>query len=182
MIPSNITKEHILKAIAEIDEKGVRKGRHSSTYDLVHNGKRYPPKLVISIANRFANGEELKPSLFPGGVGTQCFEILEGFDFEVVSKNDPVQKVIADYKAHIAQTRLEDEKYKWELIEEYRGRPNTSAEDFDEEIKSIDFSNLIFRLGIGVIRHLSREKPEELRELFVDLFDESKDLTNRVKA
>lgn len=59
MIPDNITKEHIEKAIAEIDKKGVRKGRLSSTYDLVHNGKSYPPKLVISIANRFANEEEL---------------------------------------------------------------------------------------------------------------------------
>jgi 5-methylcytosine-specific restriction protein B len=58
MIPENITKEHILSAITEIDKKGVPKGRHSSTYDLVYNGNSYPPKLVISIANRYANGEE----------------------------------------------------------------------------------------------------------------------------
>ena len=59
MIPDNIKKTHIIQAIQEINDKGITKGRQSSTYDLVYNDKRYPPKLVISIANRFANGEEL---------------------------------------------------------------------------------------------------------------------------
>ena len=35
MIPENISKEHIQKALAEIDQEGIRPGRHSSTYDLV---------------------------------------------------------------------------------------------------------------------------------------------------
>ena len=69
MIPDNITKEHLEKAIEEIDRDGVRKGRHSSTYDLLHNGKSYPPKLVISIANKYANGSELNPNDFGGGKG-----------------------------------------------------------------------------------------------------------------
>ena len=56
MIPDNITKEHLKKAIEEIDSVGIRKGRHSSTYDLVHNNKSYPPKLVISLANKYAKG------------------------------------------------------------------------------------------------------------------------------
>jgi len=54
-----INKDHILSAIQEIDKEGVRKGRHSSTYDLIYEGKPYPPKLVISIATRFLTGEEL---------------------------------------------------------------------------------------------------------------------------
>lgn len=64
MIPDNITKIHLEKAIDEIDKQGIRKGRHSSTYDLVHNGNFYPPKLVISIANRFANNIELDSESF----------------------------------------------------------------------------------------------------------------------
>ena len=39
-----INKDHILSAIKEIDKEGVRKGRHSSTYDLIYEGKPYPPK------------------------------------------------------------------------------------------------------------------------------------------
>ena len=34
-----INKDHILSAIQEIDNEGVRKGRHSSTYDLIYEGK-----------------------------------------------------------------------------------------------------------------------------------------------
>lgn len=85
MIPDNITKAHLEKAIEEIDKKGITKGRHSSTYDVVYKGKSYPPKLVISIANRFANGEELDSKNFSGGKNTQAFQLLkkEGFHIEL---------------------------------------------------------------------------------------------------
>ena len=64
MIPNNITKEHIEKAIKEIDRKGIQKGAHSSTYDIVYNEKRYPPKLVVSLANKYANGVILPRDTF----------------------------------------------------------------------------------------------------------------------
>lgn len=86
MIPSNIKLEHIESAIKEIDDKGIRKGRHSSTYDVIYNDTAYPPKLIVSIANRYANGEELDPSLFDGGIGTKCFNILEKNGFKIVKK------------------------------------------------------------------------------------------------
>ena len=87
MIPNNITKEHLIKAIAEIDKDGVRKGRHSSTYDLIYNGKTYPPKLVLSIANRYANDSELDSNDFAGGKGTPAFKILKNEGFEIIPKN-----------------------------------------------------------------------------------------------
>lgn len=86
MIPSNIELQHLISAISEIDNKGIRKGRHSSTYDVVHRGGAYPPKLIVSIANRFANGKELDPNLFDGGIGTDCFNILEKNGFKIVRK------------------------------------------------------------------------------------------------
>ena len=54
-----IKKHHILSTINEIDIKGVRKGRHSSTPDLIYEGKPYPPKLVISIAKRFLTANNI---------------------------------------------------------------------------------------------------------------------------
>ena len=86
MIPSNIQKSHLKKAIEEIRTKGVRKGRHSSTYDVFYKGNRYPPKLVVSIANRFANGKELDPASFSGGAGTECFSVLNENGFEIRAK------------------------------------------------------------------------------------------------
>ena len=55
MIPNNITKEHLVKAIKEIDKEGVPKGRQSFKYDLDYSGKKYPPLLVVSYANRINN-------------------------------------------------------------------------------------------------------------------------------
>jgi dynein-related subfamily AAA family protein len=88
MIPNNITKEHLEKAIEEIDKNGIRKGRQSSTYNLVHNGKHYPPKLIISIANKYANGIELDSSEFEGGMETPAFKLLESFDYKIIEKKN----------------------------------------------------------------------------------------------
>jgi len=44
MIPSNIARDHILKAIREIDGQGVPRGRSSRKFLLVFKGKEYPPK------------------------------------------------------------------------------------------------------------------------------------------
>ncbi len=93
MIPNNITRDHLIQAIQEIDDNGITKGRHSSTYDLVHNDRRYPPKLVISIANRFANGEELDHNKFSGGLGTSAFKKLNTEGFSIEEKVEKVQMV-----------------------------------------------------------------------------------------
>lgn len=179
---NEIKKEHILAAIKEIDEQGIRSGRHSSTYDVIHEGKSYPPKLVISIANRFATGEELDSSIFSGGMDTPAFQLLKKEGFEIVSKRNDIQDLIRKYKKHILQTQLKDEKYKWELLHEFNGRPNIDAPDLLEEFKSIKYTNLIYAMGIAVLYHLLNAKPEEMRSLFRKLFDESNDLTQRIKS
>ncbi|MDD2984594.1 MAG: AAA family ATPase [Crocinitomicaceae bacterium] len=180
MIPNNITTIHLQKAIEEIDKNGIPKGRESTIYDMVYNGKLYPPKLVISIANRFANGNELNANDFQGGHGTPAHTLLEQAGFEIIAKNDPILELIESYKTIISETKLQDEVYKWKLIDQYRGRPNTEAADFYEEIKDIKFDNLIYAMAGGVIRDLAKDKPEETRELFIHLFDESINLTERV--
>jgi hypothetical protein len=88
MIPKNINKEHIISAINEIDKNGIRKGRHSSTYDVLFNKKLYPPKLLISLANKYVNGTELDHNTFSGGPGKEAFKLLESLDFYIVEKNN----------------------------------------------------------------------------------------------
>jgi len=176
-----IKKEHILAAIKEINEQGVRIGRHSSNYDILFEGKLYPPKLVISIASRFATGTELKPNEFDGGFGTPAFALLQQEGFEIIPKKDPLKVLITNYKSHIQSTQLKDEAYKWDLVQEYNGRPNPDAVDFLLELKSIKFSNLIYAMGYAVIVHLAKDKPNETRAAFKVLFDESKDLADRIQ-
>jgi Cdc6-like AAA superfamily ATPase len=182
MIPDNITKEHVLQAIAEINKEGIRKGRHSTTYDLLHNGKAYPPKLVISIANRYANGIELEGNQFPAGMGHAAFKLLKREGFEIVPKNDPVKRLISQYKTKISSTRMKDEVYKWEMVNVNQGRPNIEASDFQKEVKEVKFKNTIYHLGPAVLNDMASENPEELRDQFKNLFNEGGDLSGRVKA
>lgn len=80
MIPKNITAQHILQALADVDHHSVPVQCQSTVYDLVHNDKRYPPKYVISLANRLANGEELDPGLF---ISTESRSFLVELGFVV---------------------------------------------------------------------------------------------------
>jgi predicted HNH restriction endonuclease len=64
MIPDGIKLEHLEKAAQDIERKGIPPMRKSVHYDYVHNGKRYPPKLIISFAAKYAFGEELPSTEF----------------------------------------------------------------------------------------------------------------------
>lgn len=86
-IPSNIKKEHLLKAINKIDSEGIPNDADSQYYDVLFNSKRYPPKVIVSYANIFANGSELDRKLFTGGKGTPCFKVLEKEGFIIENKN-----------------------------------------------------------------------------------------------
>tara|TARA_B100001093_G_scaffold519300_1_gene607659 strand:- start:319 stop:3339 length:3021 start_codon:yes stop_codon:yes gene_type:complete len=89
MIPKNILKKHLLSAINEINKyPETKKGRASSTYDLIYKEVAYPPKLVVSIANKFANGEVLNANTFSGGINTPCFKLLEKYGFNIKLKKE----------------------------------------------------------------------------------------------
>lgn len=86
-IPKNITKEHLIKAIEKIDNEGIPKDADSQYYDVLYNGNKYPPKLVVSYANIFANGKEIDRNSFSGGLETQCFKLLEQNGFIIQKKS-----------------------------------------------------------------------------------------------
>jgi 5-methylcytosine-specific restriction enzyme B len=85
-IPKNIIKEDLLQAIKKIDAEGIPADADSQYYDVVFNGKNYPPKVVVSFANIFANGFELDRKSFSGGLKTQCFKLLKKNGFEIKKK------------------------------------------------------------------------------------------------
>ncbi|MEP0913069.1 HNH endonuclease [Leptolyngbya sp. GB1-A1] len=84
MIPKNISRHHILKAIEDITVEGISDKRDSTKFDLIYQEKAFPPKLVLSRANFYANGEELDPSKFSGGDESNTF--LSALEFEIVPK------------------------------------------------------------------------------------------------
>lgn len=84
-IPDVIRKEHILRALRQIDESGVPERRRSRDYCLTYEGKHYPPKYVISKAAVYAIGREFESSEFLGGEGPGCANpFLRSRGFEVI--------------------------------------------------------------------------------------------------
>ncbi len=80
-IPANITRQHVLTALARIDKEGVPANRKSRKYSMVHNGVNYPAKYVISVANEVAN----QNLLHPGGFNTyHAQDVLRGKGFECI--------------------------------------------------------------------------------------------------
>lgn len=86
LIPKNIKKEQVLAAISEIEKTGFPEGRGSKKFFLRFNGKNFPPKYVISLANKYANGSKLDPSVFGGGNETNS--VLERLGFDIVENNN----------------------------------------------------------------------------------------------
>lgn len=87
-VPEGITREHLLGAIKALDGEEPHPFGPSTEYDVLYNGRRYPPKAVVGIAARQIAPHPLKPGDFRGGLGTRCFRILESHGFEIVSKAD----------------------------------------------------------------------------------------------
>src|SRR5436190_7425037 len=89
-----ITKESIYNALKLIDDEPNRiKGRESIEYDLLNQGKKYPPILVLSEANKLLGGNSLTISDF-GESAKKAFSILEKFGFTIEKKYPMLDKQI----------------------------------------------------------------------------------------
>ncbi|MEB2492941.1 HNH endonuclease [Peribacillus frigoritolerans] len=82
-IPKNIKTEHVLRALSEIDNHRIPDERNSTKFNLLYEGRYYPPKYVLTIANKYANGHELIPSEFSGGKESNSY--LSDLGFEIIS-------------------------------------------------------------------------------------------------
>ncbi|SDJ86160.1 HNH endonuclease [Sediminibacillus albus] len=81
-IPKNIEEKHILQAIFHIQKYGTPEEREATKFHMNYDGKLYSPKYVLSIANLYANDEELSPELFSGGEETNNYLKKLGFKIE----------------------------------------------------------------------------------------------------
>lgn len=82
--------ENLIVAIKKIDENPeLKNNRSSSTYDLIYKGNKYPPILVLSVANQINGGKELLLSDFDNNI-EKPFKILRDNGFEIVKKNNEV--------------------------------------------------------------------------------------------
>ncbi len=79
--PDKISKQHIIKAAALIDS-GQRDVIQSTKFDVIIDGKKYPPKEIMRIAHELATGDYLWEQT--GGEPTNKY--LRKFGFDVAPK------------------------------------------------------------------------------------------------
>lgn len=178
----NLDREAIIKAISRIDQNPeIRYGRESTTYDLIFEGKKYPPILVLSEANKLAGGNELTLSDFNNSTD-KAFSILSGYNFEIApkSENPKIQeRLISEYKSLVRKDQNKDELYKWELIQEFQKKWEADANDFSGMLQNINFGNLVDYRSLFFV-NTADNYPEEARRLFKMLYDEEIPLKKRI--
>src|ERR1019366_2482158 len=95
-IPQGITRDDVLGAIRRLDA-GVEHGFGPSLkYDLVFEGRRYPPKAVVGLAAERLAGRVLEPGDFSGGQDSKSTRILRDFGFVVELKPGEADPVDAE--------------------------------------------------------------------------------------
>jgi hypothetical protein len=73
---SSFTRKILLNAIKKIDNDFKHKFASSKSYDVIHAGRKYPPKAVVGLAAEEITGEKYGPNDFNGGWNTTCMKIL----------------------------------------------------------------------------------------------------------
>jgi hypothetical protein len=93
-----VTKSDVLRAIREYDRLGPEQffSKHgfapTTTYELVCNKRRYPPKAVLGAAYEFATGKRLGSGDFEGGK-TGAVRVLSKLGFTIEKKLRPARSM-----------------------------------------------------------------------------------------
>src|SRR5262245_47202690 len=92
---NRVTHAHVVRAIREYDRLGSKGffSQHgfapTTTYELVWDGRRYPPKAILGTAYEFATGRRLASADFEGGK-SGAVKVLGALGFTVDAKSrDP---------------------------------------------------------------------------------------------
>ncbi|SFH58841.1 protein of unknown function [Nitrosospira sp. Nsp14] len=89
---NGVTRQDVLDVLAVFKPETIASyGFMDSTeFDLVHEGKAYPPKAILGLATKRAIGRELTSDEFTGGEHSSCFRVLKALRFEIRKKNKGV--------------------------------------------------------------------------------------------
>lgn len=95
-----------------------------------------------------------------------------------------IQQACDEYKTWLRATENRPEMYKWEATKWFQDNWNIDAPDFYAMMKKAfaKRGNLLYKYAWTFINAAAQHKPEELRSLFRNLLDESKDLQERMRA
>lgn len=97
------------------------------------------------------------------------------------------QEILVRYKKDFVAFTWKGEKYKWEAVKCFQDHWDVAAENFAEMLKQslANTYNLLashMNYPASSIIEFAENYPEEVRAMFIDLFDESKEIYERIAA
>jgi hypothetical protein len=162
-IPRDLARDHVLKALADLDRGVSHDFGEPTKFEVLYKGKRYAPKAVIGLACRYLTGRVWRHTEFSSGKapGQACY-VLEQLGFIVVRKGQPaegegkdwskdeVAHVVTDYFDMLRQELLGETYNKTDhrnaLRPKLAGRSGPSI-----EFKHANISAVLVNLGLPYI-------------------------------
>lgn len=98
-----------------------------------------------------------------------------------------LKDVLVQYKKDFVTTQWGNEKYKWEAVKCFQDNWDVNAEDFADMLnrslaKTFNLLASMNNFPARMITGFARTAPEEVRSMFIALFDETKDVYERIEA
>lgn len=96
-----------------------------------------------------------------------------------------LQQVLAKYKQDFVSTQWGNEKYKWEAVQHFQENWDVNAPDFAEMLtrslsKTYNLLASMNNFPARMIEWFAKAAPEDVRAMFIALFDESNDVVSRI--
>ena len=84
---SLVTRDDVISATSIYAKGEIPDGyKESIEYDVIHDEKPFPPKVIMGIAYKLRTGEIISGSMCEGGKNTPCFKRFEELGFKIVPK------------------------------------------------------------------------------------------------
>lgn len=141
----NLTRDIILHAIQRIkDNPELIKGRESVQYDLIYEGVKYPPILVLSESNKILGGNELTIRDFNNST-RKAFKNLTMNGFVVKPKNTLTPKIWFVYQGSTFNEN-QGKKYLWAPLKNKAG----GSQFYWDNMLKVKQGDLIFNYSKGI--------------------------------
>lgn len=99
--------------------------------------------------------------------------------YETKKADKPIKELIHRYKALIKNDGLDAERYKWEFVRDFKGKPDLNASLVDE-VKAIKFGNLMYHLSVACLKDIANFDAVNLKKEFISIRNETIDLDQRI--
>lgn len=98
-----------------------------------------------------------------------------------------LKEALVKYKENFVSSQWGNEKYKWEAVKCFQDNWDVNADDFADMLsrslaKTYNLLASMNNFPAKMILSFAKTAPEEVRAMFIALFDESMDVVNRIIA